>query len=69
MQLHQIISKNFFQLIRSFLNDIVSGPYPYVPHTQLFSVLKVLDSFETQLKSSEKDFRTVWHDTDKNLGT
>ena len=38
------------------------------PNWDIFFVLKVLDSFETQLKSSKKDFRTVWHGTDKNLG-
>ena len=64
-------SKDLFSTDTVLLKDTVPGPYPYVPHTQLghFSVLKVLDSFETQLKSSKKDFSTVWHDTDKNLGT
>ena len=41
----------------------------HTPIWGIFSVLKVLDSFETQLESSEKDFSTVWHGTDKNLGT
>ena len=41
----------------------------HTPNWGIFSVLKVLDSFETQLKSSEKDFRAVWHGTDKNSGT
>ena len=60
-------SKGFFLTDMAFLKDTVPGPYPYVPHTQLghFSVLKVLDSFETQLKSSKKHFRTVWHGSDK----
>ena len=38
-------------------------------HTPNWGIFSVLDSFETQLKSSEKDFRTVWHGTDKNSGT
>ena len=43
-------------------------PMFHTPNWGISSVLKVLDSFETQLKSSAKDFRTVWHGTDKNLG-
>ena len=44
-------------------------PMFYTPNWSIFTVLKALDSFETQLKFSEKYFRTVWHGTDKNLGT
>ena len=47
----------------------VHTPMFHTPNWGIFSVLKVLDSFETQLKSIEKDFRTVWHGTDKNMGT
>ena len=48
-----------------------SAPTPmfHTPNWGIFSVLKVLNRFETQLKSNEKDFRTVWHGTDKNVGT
>ena len=47
----------------------VRTPMFHIPNWGIFSVLKVLDSFETQLKSSEKDIRIVWDGTDKNLGT
>ena len=49
---------------------LVRTPMFHTPDWGIFFVLKVLDSFKTQLhKSSDKDFRTVWHGTDKNLGT
>ena len=44
-------------------------PMFHTPNWGIFSVLMVLDNFERQLKSSEKDFRTVWRGNDKNLGT
>ena len=47
----------------------VRTPMFHTPNWDIFSVVKVLDSFETQLKSSKKDFRTVWHGSDKNVGT
>ena len=42
----------------------VHTPMFHTPNWGIF-----FDSFETQLKSIEKDFRTVWHGTDKKLGT
>ena len=71
MQLHQIIQKNFLNWYGPFLRIpcSVRNPMFHTPNWDIFSVLKVFDSFETRLKSSKKDFWTVWHGTDKNLGT